>query len=156
LPAPGGRSKKVAVVNLHLHHGPDTIEKNLARKKAEIQKLCQWLEPRLDGWDLLVVCGDFNGDPDSASVAPLLSLGLQDASHLAQVTQEPTWDPERNSIANKSHTLVEAPEVSAWDAGKHVFDRVYLKSKQPLDSVGLTLIREPELSDHFAVSVEIG
>jgi endonuclease/exonuclease/phosphatase family metal-dependent hydrolase len=92
------QGEKVAVVNLHLHHGPDTIAENLARKKSEIKKLCDWLRPRLQDWDLLAVCGDFNCDANSACVEPLLALGLKDSAMLAGVVQEPTWNPELNPI----------------------------------------------------------
>lgn len=150
------QGRKLAVVNLHLHHGPDTVSENLERKKSEVEKLCQWLEPKLKEWDLIAVCGDFNCDANSVCVAPLLALGFQDAAKLAGVIQQPTWDPELNPIAGKSHRLVESPEVQAWDAGKHVFDRVYVRSSFTLESVHLSLIREPDLSDHFIVAVEIG
>lgn len=149
------QGKKVAVINLHLHHGPDTVAENLERKKSEMRKLCEWLEPRMKNWDLMLVCGDFNCEADSPCMAPLIALGFLDSARLAGVVQAPTWDPEHNPIADQSHKLVLSPEIQAWDAGRHVFDRIYLKSSFDPESVKLSLIREPELSDHFGVAVEI-
>ena len=148
-------TKRIAVVNLHLHHGPDTVRQNLARKAAELLKLKQWLEPRAKDWDFLAVCGDFNCDPQSSCLEPLESLGLKDTSQIARAEPFLTWNPQKNPLAGMSPELAGSEEVRAWDAGAHSFDRIYIRSVTPVEKVALSMICEPELSDHFGLAAEI-
>jgi endonuclease/exonuclease/phosphatase family metal-dependent hydrolase len=147
--------RTVGIVNLHLHHGPDTNPKNLERKTSELRRLKDWIEPKMANWDLAAVCGDFNCAGTSPCLEPLLSLGFQDSAVLAGVQPKPTWDPTVNPLARQSSILADSPETKAWDGTAQVLDRIYLKSKIPLQHVNLTQIREPELSDHFGLDVEI-
>jgi endonuclease/exonuclease/phosphatase family metal-dependent hydrolase len=150
---------KIAVVDLHLHHGPDTGAENLRRKRQELERLGEWIGPRLDGWDLVAVCGDFNCGRDSACLEPLKALGFTDAAELAGVTQAPTWDPKDNRFAADSARMADREETRAWDGAAHVFDRIYLRprpgSARPVQVSALQLLREPELSDHFGVWAEL-
>ena len=146
---------RMGVINLHLHHGPDTDPKNLERKKSELQKLMAWIEQRMKSWDITAVCGDFNCAGSSPCLEPLLSLGFQDSANLADIEALPTWDPSINSLAHQSSVLADSPETEKWDATPQVLDRIYLKTKTNLSGVSLTQIREPELSDHFGLCVEM-
>ncbi len=147
--------KKVGVVNLHLHHGPDTNSENLQRKKSELQRLAAWIETRMDSWDISAVCGDFNCVAESPAMEPLLSLGFQDTAQLAGIHMVPTWDPSVNAFAKLSSTEANTSETKTWDATPQVLDRIYLKTKVSPHQVSVTQIREPELSDHFGVCAEL-
>ena len=149
------QGKRVAVVNLHLHHGPDTIRLNRDRKSAEVHRLTEWLEPRAKDWDLLLVCGDFNCDPDSTVVEPLLELGLVDTAKLARSESPFTWNPGENPLAGRSSDEASTTEARDWDGQTHAFDRIYVRSSEPIEKVALSMLREPELSDHFGLSAEI-
>ncbi len=149
-----GRS--VAVVCLHLHHGPDTGAENLARKTAELERLREWIEPRLESWDLVAICGDFNCESSSPCLTPLLGMGFEDSAKLAGVAQEPTWDPRQNGFAAESARLADTAETREWDGAPHVFDRIYLKARKPLRVTAHSLFKHAELSDHFGTWIEIG
>jgi hypothetical protein len=138
----------IAVINLHLHHGPDTIAANFKRKKAEIKALVKWIKPRLADWDLAAIVGDFNCDPDSAVVEPLDELGFTFTS------VGPTWDPENNRMISS-----DSPDraVRAWDGSPHEFDRIYLRraGQKRVRRVRMSRVLESGLSDHFGVLAEI-
>lgn len=146
---------RVAVVNLHLHHGPDTSAPNLARKRGELARLVDWLAAGFGAWDLVAVCGDFNCDPGSPALEPLLGAGFLDSAELAGVVQAPTWSPATNPHAAGSGPRADTDAVRAWDAGEHVFDRIYLRSTRELRVRDHEVLREAALSDHFGVAVTI-
>jgi endonuclease/exonuclease/phosphatase family metal-dependent hydrolase len=139
---------KIGVVNLHLHHGPDTVPANFKRKKAEIKTLVKWLKPQLADLDLAAIVGDFNCDPDSEVVEPLAELGFDWES------VGPTWDPENNRMISS-----DSPDrkVRDWDSSPHEFDRIYLRKsgKKRIRRVRRTRVLESGLSDHFGVLAEI-
>jgi endonuclease/exonuclease/phosphatase family metal-dependent hydrolase len=147
---------RIAVANLHLHHGPDGIVANLQRKTQELEELRKWIESRLESWDLLFVCGDFNCEETSPCLRPLQSLGLAlpsawDASQNYAVT----WDPQRNKLISHSSHHANSDAEREWDGAPHSFDRIYLKSKIPIRQIQIEYLREPELSDHYGVSLEV-
>jgi len=145
----------VAVINLHLHHGPDTGAANLARKRSELERLMEWIRPRIAEWDLVAICGDFNCEGDSPCLQPLKEAGFEDSAAIARIDQPPTWSPGENAFAKLSAELADRPETREWDGAPHVFDRIYLKSKRHVSVIKHALLKEPELSDHFGVWVEL-
>jgi endonuclease/exonuclease/phosphatase family metal-dependent hydrolase len=159
------QGRKIVVVNLHLHHGPEKIPSNAMRRKRELARLAGILKRHAKNADLLVVCGDFNCDADSGALAPLLKLGLVDAAKLSGSAQKPTWLPERNFLTRISAALALKHRSTranlragrrGWEDKPHVFDRIYLRSKRPLKKVKLKrVLDEPMLSDHYGVLAEI-
>jgi endonuclease/exonuclease/phosphatase family metal-dependent hydrolase len=153
------KGKKIAVVNLHLHHGPDVIAANLVRKTHELHELSKWIRPQLDRWDFTVVCGDFNSDPDSSCLNPLRSMGFEDAADMkeasAKVAPSPTWDPQFNPHIRNSLHLAPSTKIRNWDGTPHRFDRFYIRSKQSPLKLALSQLREPELSDHYGSVLEV-
>ncbi len=152
------RGRKIAIVNLHIHNGPEKSKSIARRREGELQRLARALKHRAKEVDLLVVCGDFNSDSDSKAVGPLLELGLEDAAILSKAKQKPTWVPEKNALTRISArvALERYPGCSGWEDQPHVFDRIYLRSKQPLKKLSLARVCDgPLLSDHYGVLAEL-
>lgn len=143
---------RVVVANVHLHNGSDRDPAALGRKTREIERLVEWLfrGAAEQTPELVAVCGDFNGDPDSACMSALLSAGFVELSG-----PEPTWAPELNPLAAKSGRRARSQLAREWDSAPHVFDRIYARCARPILEVRHWLVREPGLSDHFASCVEI-
>ena len=148
--------RRVAVINLHLHHGPDTVAENLSRKRAELERLRGWIESRLERWALVAVCGDFNCESDSPCLEPLKRMGFGDVMEIAGLKQPPTWDPRENAFALESARLADEPETQSWDGATHVFDRIYVRAQGPLEVTDHGIFRQPQLSDHFGVWARVG
>lgn len=146
-------SYSIAVVNLHLHHGPDTVPIHRDRKKMELKVLMSWVDEIVGHYDLLVICGDFNCDPNSPCLEPMLNQGFKCFSN--QETGLPTWDPSSNPHALKSSQLATSNEAKSWDNSPHEFDRIYYKSNIPMRLIDLQQFRDPDLSDHYSVAVEV-
>jgi endonuclease/exonuclease/phosphatase family metal-dependent hydrolase len=150
--------RRVAVVNLHLHHGSDRVPGNAFRRKGEIARLAQFLKRRANEMDLLAVCGDFNCDADSEVIEPLLDLGLEDCAKWTRKKQKKTWDPDTNPLTRISARIALKKDRKNldWEARPHVFDRIYLRSKTPLQKIDLKRVCDaPMLSDHYGVLAEI-
>jgi endonuclease/exonuclease/phosphatase family metal-dependent hydrolase len=141
------RGRQITIVNLHIHHGSESVRGNQIRRQEELARLARCLKRRAKDRDLLVVCGDFNSDANSPVVEPLLDLGLVDCATLTRKKQKVTWDPKRNPLI---HTL------TGWEERSHTFDRIYVQSKAPLQKITLQrVLDEPMLSDHYGVLAEI-
>lgn len=145
--------QRVVVANLHLHHGPDSTEENSQRKISELGVLRDRLDPLVKNADLALVCGDFNTDGDSKVMEPIRKMGFKDVAELAGATVPPTWDARVNPLAALSPEAATSEEARQWDATPHVFDRIYVAGS--VKQVRYSQIREPGLSDHFAVCAEI-
>lgn len=154
-------SSRIAVVNLHLHHGPSTVAENAQRKFRELTRLVKWLKPRLKDWDLLAICGDFNNDPNARELEPLASLNLKDLAQLAGdkgSALSPTWAPQENPWAKQSSTLAGEMKDAVtrdWDGAEHRFDRIYLRSTLKPTKLVVERVFDATLSDHFGVLAEV-
>ena len=147
---------RVAIVNLHLHNGPSFLPDVKMRRKSEMSRLARFLRTRLPGVDLAVVCGDFNCDPDSRAMSPLLELGFRDAVELSgQAQQEPTWSPAENRWVRRSIEIADSEDIRVWDSNPHAFDRIYLRTDLLLKKVRLRRVFDDSLSDHFGLLAEV-
>lgn len=143
------------MVNLHLHHGPDSLPANFKRKRSEIAALVEWLAPKFENADFAAIAGDFNCDPDSKVVDLLRENGFESAARLDRHSSVgPTWDPENNRMAALSPTGTKDKRVQKWDSTPHEFDRIYLR-KSDIKRVRVTRVLEEGLSDHFGVLAEV-
>lgn len=150
--------RKIAIVNLHLHSGPELQKRHRTRRKAELSRLARILARRASDADLLVVCGDFNCHANSKAMKPLLEIGLQDVASLAGSKQMITWDPEKNPLTQVSAQLAleRFQECQGWEDKPHSFDRIYLRSQIPLKKVSVKRVfDEHPLSDHYGLMAEI-
>lgn len=146
------RGRRVCIVNLHLHHGPETILGNQARRLDELSRLSRSLKRRAKDVDLLVVCGDFNCEANSPALEPLFELGLMDCAQLTSKKQKITWDPKRNPLTQGSARI--AAHRVLYDP--HTFDRIYVRAKAPLKKVKLQrVLDEPMISDHYGALAEL-
>lgn len=148
--------RRIALINLHLHHGSVSNSRDLMRKKEELSVLFDWFKPRINGLDFLIICGDFNSELDPEIFGPLAHLGLIDAAERAGVSPAPTWDPRHNPLAALSGLKAKDPQAKAWDIEQHVLDHILIASPEGAKfQVHYRQYREPGMSDHFAVEAEI-
>ncbi|MFL5812482.1 MAG: endonuclease/exonuclease/phosphatase family protein [Bdellovibrionia bacterium] len=152
------KSRKIAVVNLHLHNGTEVSHHHRTRRREELVRLARSLKRRSKDVDLLAVCGDFNCEADSSSMEPLWEIGLIDCAQLSATQQKITWDPQNNPATEISARLAteRQDECRGWEDAPHIFDRIYVQAKVPLKKVGLKRVcDEPNLSDHYGVLAEL-
>jgi len=121
----------VCVVHMHglrdLNGKKDTPERLAqARKLAELAAFVS------EQGDRLVVCGDFNVEPDSATFDILAEIGLTDL-----VTARGFSDT-RTSHYNKPGRFAD-----------------YMLVNAPVDVIGFDVVEQPEVSDHRPLVLEI-
>jgi len=151
--------KRWLFVNVHLHSGAAKLGHDL-RRRDEVEKLLEWMEPWRQKVDAIVLCGDFNADGDHPEIRTLKQTGFQD---LQPPTEGPllTWQPAKNPTCAASVALNTDPNMLAWDEASHQFDHVFVWSKgmEPWTSriqlafdmpVGLTWV-----SDHFGLVADL-
>lgn len=158
---------KFTLCNVHLHNGASGTQSQ-SRRLNEVRKLLRFLAREFSLGRPVIVCGDFNCDPQDAELMPLREAGF------VCVTEDlpPTWHPRLNPGAMHSSKLARKPEDKRWDEKSHLFDQIWVKGAWDVETLrrvaddpyyppdlprgvlGFTL--EPVmLSDHFAIHARL-
>jgi endonuclease/exonuclease/phosphatase family metal-dependent hydrolase len=117
---------KVLLVNTHLHHGLESVPKFIeeidkladehelnsqfllevktrvlkanARRVSEMSQLLRTLQQHEKRYAGVIVCGDFNAEPENEIFQPLRELGFRDAWDEVHGSRDPgyTFDPNHN------------------------------------------------------------
>jgi endonuclease/exonuclease/phosphatase family metal-dependent hydrolase len=181
--------KRLYVCNVHLHAGESygqayeealvrlgqrlpagqvrqamaSADADVARRSLEIARLSKALDDVLPASSAAVLLGDFNTDPRSGEVQPLLGAGAwtDSFSQLNPGAEGTTWDPARNPNISKQEVEPGAyGELQAlYDSYPHRLDLILLRGIAPARIVESRLVLTPEdgacPSDHYGVLTTI-
>ena len=142
----------------------DTLERKRARNLAEVDRLLVEIEWRTSQYAGVILGGDFNASPGSASIRSVEAAGLRAA---ASGPGFETWDPIRNAenkaigerLASQLPTYGK-PELDDWlrrrDEVARQIDYVFVSQEWRVGDAALVLEGGKEgllASDHFGVLV---
>jgi len=118
---------KIAMVNLHLHHGNPKWKMSGDRRLAELKSLVKQTESIFKKQDFVILTGDFNCYSGLPEFQFVMDQGFEEVSLDAKKKPIVTWDPFVNQLCKNSVQLTKDPVMREWDEHRNPFDHVFVK-----------------------------